>query len=193
MENSKWSADITPEHDVTLPFIRMWAGPMDFTPGAMINATKNDFRAVFNKPMSLGTRCHQLAMYVVYESPLQMLSDNPVHYLQEAECFDFIKKVPTVWDETRVLEAKTGQYILLARRHGNKWYLGGMTNWDTRELMIDLSFLESGKSWSAEIFRDGVNADRNAVDYKKVTQTVKSGDKITVKMAPGGGWCARIE
>ncbi|HNX80295.1 MAG TPA: glycoside hydrolase family 97 catalytic domain-containing protein, partial [Prolixibacteraceae bacterium] len=193
LENSKWSADITPEHDVTLPFIRMWAGPMDFTPGAMINATKSDFKAVFNKPMSQGTRCHQMAMYVVYESPLQMLADNPVHYQKEAECFDFIKKVPTVWDETRVLEAKTGQYILLARRNGNKWYLGGMTNWDARELTIDLSFLESGKNWSAEIVQDGINADRNAVDYKKITRTVKSGDKITLKMAPGGGWCARIE
>ncbi len=193
LENSKWSADITPEHDVTLPFIRMWAGPMDFTPGAMINATKSDFKAVFNKPMSQGTRCHQMAMYVVYESPLQMLADNPVHYQKEAECFDFIKKVPTVWDETRVLEAKTGQYILLARRNGNKWYLGGMTNWDARELTVDLSFLETGKNWSAEIVQDGINADRNAVDYKKITRTVKSGDKITLKMAPGGGWCARIE
>jgi len=193
LENGKWSADITPEHDVTIPFIRMWAGPMDFTPGAMINATKSDFRAVFNKPMSLGTRCHQMAMYVVYESPLQMLSDNPVHYLKEAECFDFIRKTPTVWDETRVLEAKTGSHILLARRNGNLWYLGGMTNWEAREFTVDLSFLEPGKSWSAEIFRDGINADRNAVDYKKSIQQLKSGEKLTVKMAPGGGWCARIE
>jgi alpha-glucosidase len=171
----------------------MWAGPMDFTPGAMINATKSDFRAVFNKPMSQGTRCHQMAMYVVYESPVQMLSDNPVHYLREAECFGFMKKVPTVWDETKVLEARTGQYILIARRNGNTWYLGGMTNWEPREFSVDLSFLETGKNWSAEIFKDGVNADRNAVDYMKIIQSVKSSDRITVRMAPGGGWCARIQ
>jgi alpha-glucosidase len=193
MENSKWSADITPDHDVTLPFIRMWAGPMDFTPGAMINATKSDFRAVFNKPMSQGTRCHQLAMYVVYESPLQMLSDNPVHYLQEAECLGFLKTVPSVWDETKVLDAKVGQYILVARRTGKTWYLGGMTNWEPREFTVDLSFLEDGKTSSLEIFQDGLNADRNAMDYKKITTPAKKGDKISIKMAPGGGWCARIQ
>jgi alpha-glucosidase len=193
LENSKWSTDITPEHDVTIPFIRMWAGPMDFTPGAMINAAKSDFRAVFNKPMSQGTRCHQMAMYVVFESPIQMLSDNPVHYLKETECFGFIKKVPAVWDETRVLEAKIGQYILVARRSGNTWFLGGMTNWEPREFTVDLSFLEAGKTSSVEIFQDGINADRNAMDYKKITTTAKKGDKISVKLAPGGGWCARIQ
>jgi alpha-glucosidase len=193
LENSKWSTDITPEHDVTLPFIRMWAGPMDFTPGAMINATKSDFRAVFNKPMSQGTRCHQMAMYVVFESPVQMFADNPVHYMQEAGCFDFLKKVPTVWDETKVLEAKTGQYILVARRNGDIWYLGGMTNWESRDFTVDCSFLATGKSWTAEIFQDGVNADRNATDYKKVTKPLISTDRIKIKLAPGGGWCARIQ
>jgi alpha-glucosidase len=193
LENSKWSTDITPEFDVTIPFIRMWAGPMDFTPGAMLNATKSDFRYVFNRPMSQGTRCHQMAMYTVYESPVQMLADNPVHYMKEAECLGYIRKVPTVWDETKVLEAKVGQYILVARRSGNTWFLGGMTNWEQREFTVDLSFLQPGKSFTAEIFRDGVNADRDATDYKKESTMVKNGDRISLKMAPGGGWCARIE
>jgi alpha-glucosidase len=193
MENCKWSADITPGHDVTLPFIRMWAGPMDFTPGAMLNATKSDFRDVFNRPMSQGTRCHQMAMYVVFESPLQMLCDNPVHYRKEPECLGYIRKVPAVWDETKVLEAKVGQYILVARRSGNSWFLGGMTSWEPREFTVDLSFLPAGKSFSAEIFSDGINADRDATDYKKETKTLGNGDKISIRMAPGGGWCARIE
>jgi len=193
LENSKWGYDITPGHDVTIPFIRMWAGPMDFTPGAMLNATKSDFKPVFNIPMSQGTRCHQLAMYVVYESPVQMLSDNPTHYNREAECLGFISGVPTVWDETRVFEAKIGNYLLLARKSGQKWFLGGMTDWEPREFTIDFSFLDEGKTYSAEIFQDGINADRNANDYKKVVKQVKKGDKISVKLAPGGGWVAKLQ
>lgn len=192
MENSKWSMDITPEHDVTLPFIRMWAGPMDYTPGAMINATKADFRPIFNTPMSQGTRCHQLAMYAVFESPLQMLADNPTHYYREPECLQFLSKVPSVWDATVPLEAKAGDYIAVARKNGQEWYVGAMTDWDPRELTIDLSFLEEGKSYTADIFSDGVNADRNANDYKKTTQKVTRNDKLKIRLAPGGGWAARI-
>jgi alpha-glucosidase len=192
MENSKWSTDITPGHDVTLPFIRMWAGPMDYTPGAMVNATKSDFRAVFNNPMSQGTRCHQMAMYVVFESPLQMLSDNPTHYNREAECLGFLSGVPSVWDETRVLEAKVGNFIVLARKSSNNWFIGGMTDWEPREFTIDFSFLDEGKSYTAEIFQDGINSDRNANDYKKVIQSVKKGDKLKVQLAPGGGWAAKL-
>jgi alpha-glucosidase len=192
MENCKWSADITPEHDVTLPFIRMWAGPMDFTPGAMINATKSDFKDVFNTPMSQGTRCHQLAMYAIFESPLQMLTDNPTHYYREPECLEFLSKVPSVWDETVVLDAKVADYVAVARKHGNEWYVGAMTDWTPRELTLDFSFLEAGKTFTAVIYQDGINADRNANDYKKVTRTVIKGDKITVKLAPGGGWACRV-
>jgi len=192
LENCKWSADITPEHDVTLPFIRMWAGPMDFTPGAMVNATKSDFKDVFNSPMSQGTRCHQLAMYAVYESPLQMLADNPTHYYREPECLEFLSKVPSVWDETVVLDAKVADYVAVARKHGNEWYVGAMTDWTPRDLTLDFSFLEAGKSYTAVIYQDGINADRNANDYKKVTRTVSKGDKVTVKLAPGGGWACRI-
>jgi alpha-glucosidase len=165
---------------------------MDYTPGAMVNATKSDFRAVFNNPMSQGTRCHQMAMYVVFESPLQMLSDNPTHYNKEAECLGFLSGVPSVWDETRVLEAKVGNYIVVARKNNNNWFIGGMTDWEPREFAIDFAFLEEGKSYTAEIFRDGINADRNANDYKKVVQSVKKGDKLKVQLAPGGGWAAKL-
>lgn len=192
LENNKWSMDITPEHDVTIPFIRMWAGPMDYTPGAMINATKTDFRPIFNTPMSQGTRCHQLAMYAVYESPVQMLSDNPTHYNREAESLQFISKFPAVWDVTVPLNSKVGDYIAVARKKGTEWYVGAMTNWDARELTLDFSFLDDNKTYNAEIFQDGINADRNANDYKRITRTITKNDKITIKMAPGGGWAARI-
>lgn len=192
MENSKWSTDITPEHNVTLPFIRMWAGPMDYTPGAMINATKSDFRPIFNTPMSQGTRCHQLAMYAVFESPLQMLSDNPTHYYREPECMEFLSKVPAVWDVTVPLDAKVGDYVAVARKKGSEWYVGAMTDWTARELTLDFSFLDAGKNYTAEIYQDGINADRNGNDYKKITRTVSKNDKITVKLAPGGGWAARL-
>jgi alpha-glucosidase len=192
LENNKWSTDITPEHDVTLPFIRMWAGPMDYTPGAMINATQSDFRAIFNTPMSQGTRCHQLAMYAVFESPLQMLSDNPTHYYREPECMEFLSKVPSVWDFTVPLTAKVGDYVAVARQKGSEWYVGAMTDWTARELTLDFSFLEAGKTYKADIYQDGINADRNGNHYKKVTRTVTKNDKITVKLAPGGGWAARL-
>lgn len=192
LENNKWSADITPEHDVTLPFIRMWAGPMDFTPGAMINATKADYRAIFNSPMSQGTRCHQLAMYAVFESPLQMLSDNPTNYYREPECMEFLSKVPSVWDITVPLESKVGDYVAVARKKGEEWYVGAMTDWTAREITLDFSFLDAGKSYKAEIYQDGINADRNGNDYKKITRTVSKNDKLSIKLAPGGGWAAKI-
>ncbi len=192
LENNKWGNDITPEHDVTIPFIRMWAGPMDYTPGAMINASKSDFRPVFNTPVSQGTRCHQLAMYVVYESPVQMLSDNPTHYNREQECLAFLSKVPSIWDQTIPLSAKVGDYIAVARKKCAEWYIGAMTDWDPREMTIDFSFLDANKAYTAEIYQDGANADRNANDYKKVTRTVTKNDKLTIKLAPGGGWAARV-
>ena len=144
LENSKWSKDITPNHDVQLPFIRMAAGPMDFTPGAMINGTQRNFQFIYNQPMSQGTRCHQLAMYVVYESPLQMLADTPTNYLREPEAMAFLSRVPTVWDETIALDGKVGEYVLVARRNGANWYVGAMTSWTPRDLSLDLSFLGAG-------------------------------------------------
>jgi alpha-glucosidase len=191
MEWSKWSADSEPEHNVTLPFTRMFLGPMDYTPGAMLNATKAAFAPIFNRPMALGTRCHQLAMYVVFESPLQMLADSPSNYLREPEAMEFLAAVPTEWDETKVLDARIADYVLVARRNGRDWYVGAMTDWTPRELEVDLSFLPEG-GFTMEAYQDGVNADRFASDYKKMTGPVNKGMKLKIQLAPGGGWAARI-
>ncbi|MCK4344635.1 MAG: glycoside hydrolase family 97 catalytic domain-containing protein, partial [Bacteroidales bacterium] len=191
LEWCKWSEVVDPEHDVTIPFIRMFAGPMDYTPGAMVNAQKENFKSIFSRPMSQGTRVHQMAMYVVYESPLQMLADNPSNYLKEKECFRFMAKVPVVWDKTIVLDAKVGDLVLIARKKGDDWYVGGMTDWQPRVLSLDLSFLDDGE-YNAEIFHDGSNAHRYASDYKKLVQKVSAKGKIEVKMAPGGGWVAHF-
>jgi alpha-glucosidase len=191
LEHSKWSRDITPEHDVTLPFTRMFAGPMDFTPGAMINGGMRNFQIIYSQPMSQGTRCHQLAMYVVYESPLQMLSDSPTNYLREPDCLAFLSKVPVVWDETRVLDAKIADFVLVARRKGATWYIGAMTDSSPRELALDLSFLED-RPYDMTIWEDGVNADRDGNDYRQVVKGLLEGRSLTIRMAPGGGWAARI-
>lgn len=191
MENCKWSDQPDPEHNVTLPFIRMVAGPMDYTPGAMINKNKENFRDVFTEPMSPGTRCHQLGMYVVFESPLQMLSDNPSNYYREPETMEFLKEVPTVWDETRVIDAKVGDYILIARRSGDKWFIGAMTDWSPREMQLDLSFLEDG-NYKLEIWKDGVNAAKHAADFAQEEIEVTNNSKVEIEMAPGGGWVGII-
>jgi alpha-glucosidase len=191
LEWSKWSAETEPKHNVTLPFTRMFLGPMDYTPGAMLNAQKASFAPIFNRPMSLGTRCHQLAMYVVYESPLQMLSDSPSNYLREPEAMEFLAAVPTEWDETKVLGARIAEYVLMARRNGADWYVGAMTDWTPRELEIDFSFLPEGK-FQLEAYQDGVNADRYGSDYKLVKSQVNKGTKLKIQLAPGGGWAARI-
>jgi alpha-glucosidase len=191
MEWSKWSAESEPEHNVTLPFTRMFLGPMDYTPGAMRNATKLTFAPIFGQPMALGTRCQQLAMYVVYESPLQMLSDSPSNYLREPEIMDFLGPVPTEWDETKVLDARIADYVVVARRNGHDWYVGAMTDWTPRDLDIDLSFLPEG-SFTMEAYQDGVNADRYASDYKKTTTKVDRTTKLKLHLASGGGWAARI-
>lgn len=191
-ENNKWGKLITPDHNVTLPFIRMVAGAMDYTPGAMINANKISFRDIFDTPMSMGTRCHQFAMYVVYESPLQMLADNPTHYYKEPESTEFISKMPVTWDETKVLDAKVSDYILVARRKGTKWYAGAMTDWTPRTLTLDCSFLPPG-NYKIEMMQDGVNAGHNGNDYKKVVQKITNGSKLVLNLAAGGGWAGIIE
>jgi alpha-glucosidase len=191
MEWSKWSAESEPKHNVTLPFTRMFLGPMDYTPGAMRNATKATFAPIHDQPMALGTRCHQLAMYVVYESPLQMLSDSPSNYLREPEMMDFLAPVPTEWDETKVLDARIAEYVVVTRRNGKDWYIGAMSDWTPRTLDIDLSFLPDG-NFTMEAYEDGVNADRNASDYRKLTTTVSRSTKLKLQLASGGGWAARI-
>ena len=188
-ENNKWSEYASPEHNVTLPFIRMVAGPMDYTPGAMRNAQKSDFGISFNNPMSLGTRCHQVAMYVVFESPLQMLCDSPSLYYKESQTTEFISKIPSVWDETLVLKAKVADYIVVARRKGEQWYIGAMTDWTPRKIEIDLSFLPES-TYQLKVMKDGLNADKNANDFKHEIQEVTSETKLSLELAPGGGWAA---
>ncbi len=192
LENAKWSDLPDPEHDLTLPFIRMVAGPMDFTPGAMINKTKENYSSVSSEPMSLGTRCHQLGMYVVYESPLQMLADNPSNYYREPECMEFLSAVPSVWDDTKVLEAKVSDYVAVARRSGNTWYVGAMTDWDPREMDLKLDFLGDG-TYTMKVWKDGINATKHAADFAQETLDVTANSTAKVKMAPGGGWVAIVE
>lgn len=193
LEQVKWTNyDNFPEYDVTIPFIRMLAGPMDYTPGAMDNATRSAWRAVNTDPVSQGTRCHQLAMYVVYDSPFSMLCDVPSSYMQEKESVGFIASVPTVFDETVPLAGAVGDYVAVARRSGDKWYVGAMTDWNEREIELDFSFLGEGE-YDATVFADGINADRAAVDYKKENISIRSGEKLSIEMKPGGGWVAVIE
>ena len=192
LEQNKWSKYANPEHNVTLPFTRMFLGPMDYTPGAMVNSgSEKNFAAIFERPMSLGTRVHQLAMYVVYEAPLQMLADTPSHYLREPEVMEFLAPVPTVWDETKVLDAKMGDYVVIARRKGREWYIGAMTDWTARTLDLDFSFLPAG-NLQMDSYEDGPNADRRGNDYKKGKVAVNKNTKLKITMAPGGGWAARI-
>ncbi len=193
LEQMKWGgkelAQVT--YDVTVPFIRMAAGPMDYTQGAMRNAAKKNFRSVNSEAMSQGTRCHQLAEYVVFESPLNMLCDSPSNYMNEPECTAFIAACPTVWDDSRSVNGEIGKYITLARRSGDDWYVGALTDWDARDLTLDLSFLGEG-DWTLDIFQDGVNADRAARDYKHTSAAVPADRQLTVHLAPGGGWVAKI-
>jgi alpha-glucosidase len=192
LENSKWTPnDDVPRYDVTLPFVRMLAGPMDYTPGAMRNASKAEFHPSNSLPMSQGTRCHQLAMYVVFEAPLQMLADSPSAYQKEPESTDFIAHVPTTFDQTVALAGQVGEYVALGRRKGDTWYVGAMSNWTARDLPLDCSFLGSG-TYEAVIFQDGVNADRDATDYRREVRRVTAKDKLTLHLGSGGGWAARF-
>ncbi len=193
LEQMKWSPETVDQvtYDVTIPFIRQLAGPMDYTQGAMRNAAKNNYRPVNSEAMSQGTRCRQLAQYIIFESPLNMLCDSPSNYLREPECTGFIARVPTVWEETKVLNGEIAKYISIARRKGNEWYIGTMTDWDARTLELDLSFLGEG-DFKAEIFKDGVNADKVGRDYKREVIDIPGNRKLTVSMAPGGGFVARI-
>lgn len=193
LEQMKWRPKECDQvtYDVTVPFIRMAAGPMDYTQGAMRNASKSNYRPVYNEPMSQGTRCRQLAEYVVFDSPLNMLCDSPSNYITEAECTEFIATCPETWDESLGVNGEIGKYITIAHRSGDAWYVGALTNWDERALTIDLSFLGEG-DWTLDIFQDGPNAEKAARDYVHTTATVPAGRKITAHLAPGGGWAAKI-
>ncbi|MBC7888232.1 MAG: glycoside hydrolase family 97 protein [Ferruginibacter sp.] len=191
LENYKWANEDQPRYTTTIPYIRMMAGPMDYTPGAMRNSNEANYRVVPGNPMSKGTRCNQLAQYVIFESPLQMLSDNPTIYKREKECTGFIAKMPTTFDETIALDGKVGEYVALVRRKGNTWFAGAMSNWTPRDITLDFSFLNEG-NYEAEIFKDGVNADRDATDYKREVVKLTGTQKLTIHLAQGGGWAARI-
>jgi len=191
LEQDKWGEKANPKHDVTIPFTRMVCGPMDYTPGAMLNANRKNFRTVFEEPMSMGTRCHQLAMYVVFESPLQMLADNPSNYRKEKEAMDFLSQVPTVWDDTKVLDAKVGEYIVIARKKDNKWYIGAMTNWKKRDIKINFDFLDD-KGYYLDSWQDGINADRHAADFKTGKSRINKNTTLRIHLAPGGGWTGII-
>lgn len=194
MEEMKWSTvdkDMM-EYDVTMPYIRMMAGPVDYTPGAMRNAAKRDFKPIYHNPMSQGTRCHQLAAYVVHDSPLTMLADNPTIYRKEQECTDFIVGMPNKGiDETRILQGKLGEFIVTARRTGSSWYVGGMTDWNPRTVTLDFSFLGEG-TYDVILFRDGINADRQAEDYVKEAFSVTSASRKNIWLAPGGGFAMSV-
>ncbi|MCC8423606.1 glycoside hydrolase family 97 protein [Mucilaginibacter sp. UR6-11] len=184
------SLGTSPQHDVEIPYIRMFAGGMDYTPGAMQNYNQADWKAVFDRPMSQGTRCHQLAMYVVYYGPLQMLADAPTAYEQEPAYLKFLAAIPTTWDETVPLNGQVGESIAIARKKGDDWFIGAMTNWEPRTLAITCDFLDAGKVYEAELFQDGPNADRVGNDYQHVIKNVRKGDRLSAPMRAGGGWAA---
>ncbi len=194
LEQMKWSKESVDHmaYDVTMPFIRMVAGPIDYTQGAMRNATKKNYRPVNREPMSQGTRCHQLAAYAVFYSPLSMLCDSPSAYRKEKECAEFIASIPTVWDQTAVLDGKIGEYVVTARRKGDTWYIGGMTNWDARTLEVDLSQILGEGNYNVDLFRDGANAHRIASDYKREKITLPASRKLTISLAPGGGFMMQV-
>ena len=189
LEQMKWSEDDQMTYDVTFPFIRMMAGPVDYTQGAMRNATKRDFKPVYSNPSSQGTRAHQVGTYIVFDSPLVMLADSPTAYIKEQETTDFIKDIPTVWDETRILSGKVGEYIVTARRSGNKWYIGALTGSEARDITVDLSFIGEGDK-NVTIFKDGVNAHRLGTDYK--IENINHTNILTLHLAPGGGFAIKI-
>jgi alpha-glucosidase len=183
-----------PNNSLFLPFMRNAVGPMDYTPGAMISMQPESYSAERPNAGSIGTRAYQMALFVVFESGIQMLADNPTLYYRNLECTEFITSVPTIWDETRALAATVGELAVVAKRKGDKWFIGGITNdaQKVRNLQLDLSFLDKGKSYTITYFEDGINAARQAMDYRKKTMQVTAGSKLNVKMVRNGGYAAVI-
>ena len=191
-EYNKFDKDETPDHNVNLVYTRMVVGPMDYTPGSMRNSIKGKFFTDYNQPMSHGTRCHQLGMYVVYYSPMQMLCDAPTAYEQYPDILTFLGEVPAVWDDTKVVDGKIGEYVVIARKKGKDWYVGALTNWTERKITIDFSFLDK-KKYTAKLFLDGVNAHRNAADYQLQQKIVHPTDRFQIQLKSGGGVAIQLK
>lgn len=198
LENSKWEPRNNngpihdqPEYDCEIPYLRMLAGPLDYTPGAMTNATKSQFFGNNDHPMSQGTRVHQMAMYIVYHAPLEMLADSPTKYMKNQECTDFISGIPTTWDESVALGGEMGKWAAIARRKGTNWYIGVLNNWEARDITINISRLKTGGK-TATVFEDGINADKDATDYHCRQLNIDK-DLLSLHLAPGGGYTARIK
>ena len=195
---SEWSKilAVDAQHPTTMPgchLMRNAVGPMDYTPGAMNSVHPEDYKSTRTNPQSIGTRAYQLALYVVFESGIQMLADNPFYYYREKECTDFITSVPVTWDETKVLAAVAGDYIVVAKRKGEKWFIGAITNSTARNLEVKLDFLVNGKTYQMTSFKDGVNARVQAMDYKKTTTKVEKGESLQLHLVRDGGWAAVLE
>ena len=186
LEYCKWSDRVTPGHDCILPFTRMLAGPMDYTPGGFSNASKSDFKSQFKNPMTMGTRCHQLALFVIFESPLQMLADHPDNYRNQPG-MDFLEGVPATWDDTKVLAGQVGDYIVMARRIDDEWYLGSITDEESREMKVGLDFLGEG-DYIAKMYADGTGTE----DVVKREVLVTARDTLNIRMAEGGGYAVRL-
>lgn len=193
MEQNIGGGLATPNNNLFLPFLRNAIGPMDYTPGAMRSAHKEDYKPSWVNTMSIGTRAHQLAMYIVFESGFQMLADNPYNYLKEPETTSFITSVPVTWDETKVIDGRVGEYIVKARRKGEKWFIGAMGNSQTHDLKLETSFLKAGVNYQITLIRDGINADFQAMDYKRIVKPIRAGETIDIKMVKDGGYVAVIE
>jgi alpha-glucosidase len=195
MEEAKWSKaeeKDMPLYDVTFPFIRMQAGFLDFTPGGFRNASRKDFQPIYYNPLTMGTRCHQIAMYIMHDSPFTMLADNPTIYEKENECTRFIATLPTVYDEMKVIDGKIGEYIIIARRKGNDWYIAGQTNWNNREVQFNLDFINDLSAYTMEFVIDGLNADKAATDYIMKKENIVS-KNCKIKMASGGGFAMKLK
>ena len=190
-EYNGWTKHDTPKHHNLLPYIRMVAGPMDYIPYTTHNAVRNNFRPVGDMPMGQGTRAHSMALFVVLESPLQMLPDSPSDYYKEQECTEFISSIPTEWEDLKVLHAKMGEHTVVARKNGENWYIGAITDWTAKSFDIDLDFLDE-TNYTIEYIEDGINADTRAIDYMKKSKSVTNTDTIQIDLAPGGGWIAKV-
>lgn len=190
-EYNGWTNSDDPVHHNLLPYIRLFTGPMDYIPATMRNSTKDNFRALGDYPMGQGTRAHAMALFVILSSPMEMLPDSPSDYYREKECTQFLTKIPVEWDETRLLDGKISKYTVLARRSGEDWFVGAITNWDRRSFELQTNFLKPGK-YHIEWIEDGLNANSRAEDYRKEKRDFTSGEILKLKLASGGGWVARI-